>query len=65
MEPGEDGEVEAQRRLHQWLCHERPAIAMALADVQHVAMHVDILEECVFESSAQTRFVRLDLKNQL
>ena len=31
MEPGEDGEVEAQRRLHQWLCHERLAIAMALA----------------------------------
>ena len=35
MELGEDGEVEAQRRLHQWLCHERLAIAMALADVQH------------------------------
>ena len=35
MDPGEDGEVEAQRRLHQWLCHERRAIAMALVEVQH------------------------------
>ena len=32
MELGEDGEVEAQRRLHQWLAsrHERLVIAMAL-----------------------------------
>ena len=35
MEPGEDGELEAQRGLHQWLCHERLAHAMALDEVQH------------------------------